>query len=85
MLDIVFEKDAWEELGWWVRSQPKIAKKIFELINTAAKTPFEGIGKPEMLKGNLSGYWSRRITQEDRLVYKVVEKTIIIAAVKGHY
>lgn len=54
MLDIIFEKDAWEELGWWIKNQPKIAKKVFELIHVSAKTPFDGIGKPEMLRENLA-------------------------------
>jgi len=85
MLSIVFEKAAWEEMGWWIKNQPKMAKKIYELIEASAKDPFKGIGKPEMHKGNLTGYWSRRISQEDRLVYKVLEGRIIIATIKGHY
>jgi len=85
MLSIVFEKSAWQDLGWWIKNQPKTTKKIFELIEATAKSPFSGIGKPEMLKGNLTGYWSRRITQEDRLIYKVGEGKIIIVGLKGHY
>ena len=85
MFAIQFEKEAWQELGWWIKNHPKIALKIVELIEAVTKTPFEGIGKPEPLRNNWKGYWSRRITDEHRLVYKVENRLITIFAVKGHY
>lgn len=85
MPDIVFEKGAWEDVSWWIKNNPKTVKRLFELIDTICKTPFDGIGKPEPLKGNYKGYWSRRITEEDRLVYKIFQEKIIIVLAKGHY
>lgn len=85
MRNIKFQKDSWADLGWWAKNDTKMILKIWELIMASAKTPFEGIGKPEALKSNLKGFWSRRINQEHRLVYKVEEEDIIIFAVKGHY
>mgnify|MGYP003575204065 CR=1 FL=1 len=80
-LSIRIEEPAWVDMTWWAKHEPK----IFELISNAAKNPFSGLGKPEALKGNWKGYWSRRINQEHRLVYKVTTEEIIIMAAKGHY
>ncbi len=85
MRKISFMPKAWEHLNWWYKENPKMVSKILELAGNAAKSPFEGIGKPESLRGNLQGYWSRRINQEHRLVYKVTNEEIIIMAAKGHY
>lgn len=85
MLDIQFISSAWNDIGWWIKNEPKTAIKIHELIHIAARTPFLGIGKPEPLKGNYKGYWSRRITQEHRLVYKVEKDCITIISAIGHY
>lgn len=85
MLKIQFTPLAWEHISRWARQEPKMIAKIYDLIENASKTPFTGIGKPEPLKANLSGYWSRRITQEHRLVYKVEETAIIIISAHGHY
>ena len=85
MRNIKFQKGSWDDLGWWAKNDPKMILKIWELIMASAKTPFEGIGKPEPLKSNLKGLWSRRISQEHRLIYKVDQEEIIIFAVKGHY
>ncbi len=63
----------------------KTVRKIYALLESISKDPFTGIGKPEPLKGNFSGYWSRRINAEHRLVYKPVEDGIIILKLKGHY
>ncbi len=76
---------ALDDLNWWVKNNPKLLVKIFELIDNLNKTPFEGLGKPEGLKGNYKGYWSRRITDEHRLVYKVENDKIVIMSAKGHY
>ena len=69
----------------WVREDRKIARRINELLTDIERNGHEGIGKPEALRHDLSGYWSRRITQKDRLIYTFDEKNIYIAACKGHY
>jgi toxin YoeB len=63
----------------------KILKKIIQLAENTAQTPFEGIGKPEPLKGNFSGYWSRRINEEHRLVFEITDEAIIIIMCRLHY
>ena len=70
-MTIEFSLNAWEDLSFWIREDYSKVEKIKELINAITKTPFVGIGKPEPLKQNLKGYWSRRITDEHRLVYKI--------------
>lgn len=82
---IKFEIKAWQDIGWWAIHEPIMVKKIWELVNDISKHPFEGLGKPESLKGNLKGYWSRRIDQEHRIVYRVRPEEIIIVSAKGHY
>jgi toxin YoeB len=74
-----------DELGWWVKNDLKMVRKIFSILENTCKSPFEGIGKPEPLKANYSGYWSRRITQEHRIVYKVESDRIVIISLHGHY
>ena len=82
--DTKWDFDARDYLSW--QSQDKnTLKRINELIKDMARDPFDGIGKPEALKGNLSGFYSRRINSEHRLVYAVDETTIYIIACKGHY
>jgi len=76
---------AWQDLGWWIKNDIKMLKKIYSVIENTCKTPFEGIGQPEPLKANYSGYWSRRINHEHRLIYKVEEKQIVIHSIYGHY
>jgi toxin YoeB len=85
MRKIAFLEDALEELNDYKFSQPKLVFKVFELIMEIDKTPYTGLGKPEPLKGNLQGYWSRRISDEHRLVYKVSESEITIFSCKSHY
>ena len=89
-MEIVFSKKAQNDILLWNKSRKKkILKKISELLRDIQRTPYEGIGKPEQLKHNLSGVWSRRIDKEHRLVYEIIdEKTIEILnilSVKGHY
>lgn len=81
----MFSDNAWQDFLIWVREDRKIAKKIAALLSDIERNGNEGIGKPESLKGNLTGYWSRRITEKDRLIYRFDETTIYIAACKGHY
>lgn len=85
-MEIVFSPQAIEDWEYWKKSGNKILqKKIQELLSSIEKTPFEGIGKPEALKHNLSGKWSRRINHEHRLIYKVDGNVIIIIALRFHY
>ena len=80
-----FKPQAFEDLQYWVQHQPKMAKRLLRLIEETQRNPFEGIGKPEPLRNELSGWWSRRIDGEHRLVYKVQDEVLIIAQAKGHY
>jgi len=82
---ISFENTAFAEYRQWEIDDKKIFNKINSLITEILRDPFHGTGKPEPLKGNLSGHWSRRITQEHRLVYKVLNDQIIITSCKFHY
>ena len=85
MRKVVFEFSAFEAFNDWAKQDKKIHKKIVELIHDINRSPFTGIGKPEPLKYELSGYWSRRINEEHRLVYKVTDTEIIIIACRYHY
>ena len=80
-----FKPQAFEDLQYWVQYQPQMAKRLLRLIEETQRNPFDGIGKPEPLKNELSGWWSRRIDGEHRLVYKVQDEVLIIAQTKGHY
>ncbi|HEY9342448.1 MAG TPA: Txe/YoeB family addiction module toxin [Hanamia sp.] len=85
MRKIVFVDDALNELNDYKFSQPKLVFKVFELITDIDKTPYTGLGKPEPLKGSLHGYWSRRVSDEHRLVYKVSESEITVFSCRSHY
>ena len=82
---ITFEENAFTDYWQWAGEDKKIFGKINTLITEILRDPFHGTGKPEPLKGNLSGHWSRRITQEHRLVYKVVASHVVIVSCKYHY
>jgi len=82
---LIWSAAAWDDYLYWQDTDKKIVKKINELIKNIKRTPFEGQGKPEPLKYNLSGFWSRRITQEHRLVYAITEDAILLAACRYHY
>ena len=84
-MNIVFSTMSFEEFTEWQNTDKKIYKKIASLIKEISRTPFTGTGKPEPLKGDLSGYWSRRIDDKNRLVYRVTEAQIEIIQCKGHY
>jgi len=73
-MNIFFTKSAWEEFEHWIETDKSIVDKIKDLIKSIIETPFRGIGKPEPLKHKYKGYWTRRITQEHRLVYKISGK-----------
>lgn len=80
-----FEKNALKDLKDWKKQNLPIYRKILKLLEVISATPFLGIGKPEPLKENLSGWWSRRINREHRLVYRVEEDKIIILSCRYHY
>lgn len=82
---IIFSKNSWEDYVSWLSEDKKVLLKINELIKEIQRTPFEGKGKPEPLKHDLKGLWSRRITREHRLVYQVKGNDILIYACKFHY
>ena len=81
----VWTDDAWDDYLWWQQHDRKMLKRINQLIRDVERDPFNGIGKPEPLRGELSGMWSRRINQEDRLVYEAAEEQLIIYSAKDHY
>ncbi len=85
MRNILLDIQAIEDLKWWIQQDKRMALKIMELIETLPINPFTGKGKPEMLRFNLSGFWSRRITQEHRLVYEVKDDYIRIVSCRYHY
>ena len=85
MRRVQFEHLAYDHFIEWETSDKKIFRKIAELVAESRRTPFKGKGKPEPLKGNLKGCWSRRITQEHRLVYKVEDELIIVVSCRFHY
>jgi toxin YoeB len=85
MMRIIFSKNAWEDYMSWQSDDKKILKKINDLIKDIQRTPYEGMGKPEPLKYDLSGLWSRRIDREHRLVYQANENEIVIYGCRYHY
>lgn len=85
MRGVSFDPDAWEDLLFWLASDRKKARRITRLIGEIQRDPFIGTGKPEPLKGDLSGYWSRRIDDEHRLVYRADEKEVKIIKARYHY
>ena len=80
-----FEKNALKDLKFWKQNEKNIYKKIFKLLKNIEISPFKGIGKPEPLRENLSGFWSRRISQEHRLVYTVQDNVITVISCRYHY
>jgi toxin YoeB len=82
---LLWEERAWEDYLYWQTQDKKTLKKVNTLIKDIQRNPFEGIGKPEALKKNLSGLWSRRIDDTNRIVYYQQDETIYIIACKGHY
>lgn len=85
MSKITFLESAWEEYLYWQLEDRKTLKKLNKLIKDIQRSPFDGIGKPESLKENLGGYWSRRVDEVNRIVYCVNNEIIVIVSCKGHY
>ena len=85
-MEIIFSERAIQELEYWKKiGEITILKKIKQLLESIQITPFEGIGKPEALKHSLSGFWSRRITQQHRLVYRIDNDKIVVVQLRFHY
>lgn len=82
---LLFADKSWDDYLHWQANDRQIVKRINELIKDIQRSPYQGIGKPEPLRHALSGYWSRRITDEHRLVYRVENQTILIAQARFHY
>jgi toxin YoeB len=81
----VFAEQAWDDYLFWQKTDKRILKRINSLIKEISRDPFSGTGKPEPLKHALSGYWSRRITEADRIVYKVEANSLYVAQLRYHY
>lgn len=84
-MKVVFTESGWQDYLWFQEHNRPLLKRINDLIRDAQRSPFRGLGKPEPLKGELSGYWSRRINTEHRLVYSVSENELTIIACRRHY
>ena len=84
-MKLVFSEHAWKDYIFWQRTDRKLLKRINTLISEIQRSPFQGIGKPEPLKHGLAGYWSRRISDEHRIVYKVEHDSVFIAQLRYHY
>lgn len=84
-MKIVWDENAWEDYLWWQQQDRKVLKRINTLIKDIARNGHEGIGKPEALKHDWSGFWLRRITDEHRLIYAITDTSILIAACRYHY
>ena len=82
---LIFSQDAWDDYLHWQKTDRKLLNRVNLLIREVVRSPFEGIGKPEPLKHGLAGYWSRRINDEHRLVYKVEGESVMIAQCRFHY
>ena len=82
---ITFSENAWDDYLYWQKVDKKIVKKINKLIKEIQRTPFEGLGRPEKLRYDLAGYWSRRIDQEHRLVYQIDNNQILVYSCRFHY
>ena len=82
---ICFERNGWEDYLYWQTQDKKTLKRINKLIDSILRDPFKGIGDPEPLKANLSGFWSRRIDHQNRLVYGVFPESIVILQCRYHY
>jgi len=84
-MKLIWSTSSWEDYLYWQKVDKNKVKRIIELLKSCIRTPFEGVGKPESLRGDLQGYWSRRITSEHRLVYKYTNEEIRIASCRYHY
>jgi toxin YoeB len=84
-MNLLFSPQGWDDYLHWQQSDKKIVRRIHELLRDTTRSPYEGIGKPELLKHALAGFWSRRITDEHRMVYRISGKNLEIAQLRFHY
>jgi len=84
-MKLIFSENAWNDYLYWQKTDKEVVKRINQLISDIQRSPFEGIGKPEPLKHALSGYWSRRIDSEHRMVYRTNDDAVFIAQLRYHY
>ncbi len=84
-MKLIWSENAWNDYLYWQENDKKTVKRINNLIKDIKRTPYAGLGKPEPLKHNWTGYWSRRTSQSDRLIYKYVDESILIAQARFHY
>lgn len=84
-MKLIFSEQAWEDYLYWQKTDRKLLERINTLIREISRSPFAGIGKPEPLKNALSGYWSRRISDEHRIVYRMADGSLLIAQLRYHY
>ncbi len=82
---ILFSEQAWEDYQYWLGTDNKVLKRINHLIRHSCRDPFQGVGKPEPLRHLLKGFWSRRITEEHRMVYRIENEILLIAQLRYHY
>lgn len=85
MRSVKFSPEAWEDYQYWQTTDKRIVRRILELIKDSQRNGYVGMGKPEPLKGNFSGWWSRRINDADRMVYRVDEGSVTIISLRYHY
>ncbi len=84
-MKLIFSENAWDDYQYWIKTDKKILKRMNALVQDIQRSPFSGIGKPEPLKHGLSGYWSRRVNDEQRIVYKATDDSVFIAQTRYHY
>ncbi|MGQ4558898.1 Txe/YoeB family addiction module toxin [Levilactobacillus hammesii] len=84
-MNSMFTENVWQDYLWLLKNDKRSLKRVNLLLRDVSRTPFNEIGKPEPLHGNLTGYWSRRVNEKDRLVYGVTDKVITILACRTHY
>ena len=84
-MKLIFSEHAWDDYQYWVETDRQMLKRVNRLIQEIVRDPFRGSGKPEPLKHGLSGYWSRRLDDEHRIVYRMLDAAILIAQLRYHY
>ncbi len=84
-MKLIFADEAWEDYLYWQKNDKRIVERINKLIHETQREPFTGLGKPEPLKHALAGFWSRRITDEHRMVYKIEGNALLLAQLRYHY
>jgi toxin YoeB len=84
-MKLIFSEQAWQDYCYWKKTDKQVLKRINTLIKDISRSPFDGIGKPEPLKHALSGYWSRRIDDQHRLVYAINDDAVLLAQMRYHY